>query len=382
MIVIKDQAKIDFAPTICVTHKCNLSCIYCYQQHDKSRMDRTTAKRVIDWIFENIPEGRKSVTISLIGGEPLLEFKLIQQIYEYTMMKKGNIPVRFFASTNGTIMTSKMKEWFNAHSKEFILGLSLDGNRETQNYNRSNSYDLIDYEFFIKNWPNQGVKMTLSEFSLDHLAENVKFVYSLGFKKIDGTNLAEGDFEWEQERFIKMLIPQLEKLVSFYLENPNLKLIQMFDRRLELCDVDNREIKKNCGIGSNIVFFDTDGKRFPCSFVTPMTFSVEELNQILETDFNESENFIDYDCYNNCYIYPICSTCAGGNYQANKSFSKRNRSKCKINKLIALFIADLHSKRIIKFPELYPNETILYHTIEAIKHIRELYLDEYIDYLI
>lgn len=381
MLIIDDQYEKDFSPTICVTHRCNLSCIYCYQNHDEKRMKSATARDAINWIFSHIPEGKEAVTINLIGGEPLIEFRLIQEIYEYTMIRKGNTPVRFFATTNGTVLTDEMKEWFSAHNRDFILGLSLDGNKETQDYNRSGSYDLIDYEFFRKNWPNQGIKMTLSEFSLGHLAENVEFVYGLGFKKIDGTNLAEGDFDWSQDKYIKILVPQLERLVLFYLNNPWLNMIQMFDRKLELCAVEKKEIKKNCGIGTNIVFFDTDGQRYPCSFVTPMTFSAQELYEICNTDFDNAENFIDYDCYSNCYIYPICATCAGGNYQTNKSFSKRNRSRCKINKLVALFIADLHSKRITKYPEFYPDETILYHLIESIKKIRELYLGEFKDYL-
>ena len=64
----------------------------------------------------------------------------------------------------------------------------------------------------------------------------------------------------------------------------------------------------------------------------------------------------------------------------NKSFDIRCRDRCKINKLVTLFVADLHAKRILLYPELYPNETILFYTIEAIKKIRELYLDEFKEY--
>jgi hypothetical protein len=54
----------------------------------------------------------------------------------------------------------------------------------------------------------------------------------------------------------------------------------------------------------------------------------------------------------------------------------RNKSKCRIQKLLALFVADMQAKRIQKNPKRY-DDTTLYHTIEAIQKIRALYLDEF-----
>ena len=65
------EKEIRFSPSLCVTHKCNLKCIYCYQNHDKdNRMSFDTACKSIDWIFSNIPENMKGVEVSFIGGEP------------------------------------------------------------------------------------------------------------------------------------------------------------------------------------------------------------------------------------------------------------------------------------------------------------------------
>jgi hypothetical protein len=63
----------------------------------------------------------------------------------------------------------------------------------------------------------------------------------------------------------------------------------------------------------------------------------------------------------------------------NKTFSKRNRSKCRINKLIALFVSDMEAKKIKKNPKRY-DDAMLFYTIEAIKNIRTLYLDEFRDF--
>jgi sulfatase maturation enzyme AslB (radical SAM superfamily) len=342
-------------------------------------MSLETAKKSIDWIFDSIPDGYDEVEIDFIGGEPLLEFQLIKEIWAYTHSQKRIKPYILFATTNGSILTDEMKEWFSARKSCFVLGLSLDGRKETHDHNRSNSFDKIDIEFFQKNWPEQGIKMTLSDYSLPRLVDDVEYLHSLGFSAVEGVNLAEGGSDWSKDEYIKTLIPQLSELVNFYVEHEELKPCQMFNKQLEGCEAKTKN-KKWCGIGTGTPFFDIDGKRYPCPFITPMTFSQAELDSIQKTDFANEDNFVDDECFNNCYIYPICPTCSGGNYQANKTFKERNKSTCRIQKLIALFIADMEAKRIAKNSKRY-NDTTLYHTIAAIKKIRETYLPEFKDFL-
>lgn len=370
------MAKNYFSPSICLTHNCNLNCVYCYQKHDiGSRMSFETAKKVIRYIFENVPDGKDGVEIDFIGGEPLLEFALIKKIFEYTKSLKPSIPYLFYATTNGTVLTEEMKRWFTENKESFWLGLSLDGDRKTHNYNRSNSFDKIDIDFFKRNWQSQTIKMTLSEYSLKHLAHDIKFLHTLGFP-ISGVNEAEGDFDFDKDEYIKTLSVQLKELSDFYTENDNLELNQMLNKRLSLCEAKNRERKKWCGIGDGTVFFDVDGKRYPCSFITPMSFSLEEIALIQNIDFKNTENFIDEACFCDCYIYPICPACVGACFLVNKSFKKRIKSRCRTQKLIALFTADIQAKRIVKNPSRYDEKT-LFHTINAIKKIKELYLKEF-----
>jgi len=338
-------------------------------------MSKATARDVIDWIFDNVPRDREGVKIEFIGGEPLLEFELIKDIFTYTNNKNIKYPFLFFATTNGTVLTDEMKAWFLEHKDSFWLGLSLDGTRVTHNYNRSNSFDNIDVDFFCTTWPEQSVKMTLSEYSLEHLSDDVKFTHSLGFNHIGGCNLFEGNFNWNNDVYIQKLIMQLKELSVFYINNETYTN-QLFDKTLDICESKQTQLHKRCGIGTE-PFFDFDGKMYPCAFVTPMTFQDKELELMSKFNFNNDENYIDEDCVQNCYIYPICSTCYGANYMINKSFNQRDKSRCRIYKLIILFIADMQSKKIINNPELFNDKNVLFYTIEAIKKIKNLYLGEY-----
>ena len=318
---------IRFSPSLCVTHDCNLACVYCYQTHDShNKMSFDTAKQVIDWIFANKPYDMDGIEVSFIGGEPLLEFDLVKNVYEYTHSKYKNEDYIFYATTNGTVLSESMKKWFYDHKDSFVLGLSLDGLPDTHNYNRSGSYNSIDIPFFVNTWPEQGIKMTLSEYSLENLADNVMYLHNLGFKEIDGVNLFEGNFDWSDEKYIKKLIPELRKLVDYYVENDGVAVDQMLGRQIDICEEVNRPKRKWCGIGTGALFFDTDGTIFPCPFVTPMTFDQAQLNEIKAVNFSDNDCFIDDNCFDNCYLYPICPMCPGANYLVKRSFKTRDKS--------------------------------------------------------
>lgn len=375
------------SPTVCLTHACQLNCIYCYekQKDNHSRMNYYKAIEVIDSIFENAPSNVDGVEICFIGGEPLLEYNLIKQIVEYYRIKEHqpNKDFIFSATTNGALLTKSMKEWLSENKDMLILCLSLDGTKETQDHNRDNSFDKIDLEFFLNTYPDQGVKMTLSDFSLPRLYENVVFIHSIGFKRIRGVNLFEGDFDFSNEKYIEVLIPQLKKLVDFYSLPENEQLYNaLFDKRLELTRSEFRRKKKNCGIGGyGVRFYDVDGESYPCVMCTPMTLTANQLKSISTVDFEDDSLFVDSFCNESCYIYPVCSNCAGSNYIRTGEFNKRDYSKCKIKKLEVLFCSELMARKIINNPKVCENDTVLFHTIEAIKEIKTLYYPMFQKYI-
>ena len=60
----------------------------------------------------------------------------------------------------------------------------------------------------------------------------------------------------------------------------------------------------------------------------------------------------------------------------HKRFDVYNKRNCGLKKIIVLAVAELQARRIAKNPQIY-EATKIYHTIEAIKKIKELYLSEY-----
>ena len=372
MLIMND--KLYYTVPLCLTHRCNLNCVYCFEKHDgEHEMTCETAMECVDQVCNQVKCGA-TIEFLFFGGEPLLRFDLIRQVVRYVIEKQPKQKCRFFASTNGVLLTDDMKEWFRGKKDIFVLGLSLDGERKSHNYNRSQSYDKIDIGFFKETWPKQNVKMTVSEHTLANYASDVIFLHSLGFG-INGGEICLGNSDWQKSGLLELYAKQLMQLIDYYSNCNESRYNAMFDIDIALCAAKN---KLQCGIGDKLFFFDTDGQRYPCTFITPMTFDECTIETIMTTDFKNSENFTDLNCLKNCYLYPICKRCPAENYLKNKSFKQWNRDKCGFTEILALAVSEIETRKIINNPKIY-DETKLFYTIEAIKKIRELYQQKYVD---
>ncbi len=361
-----------FILSFIVTHECNLRCSYCYESSRDSRcLEVDEIKGVISKYLND--ETLEEVEIQFFGGEPWIKFELIKEVCEWVWSNKWNNKYKFFTTTNGTLVHGSIQDWLRTNKHRFFCGLSLDGTRETHNKNRCNSFDKIDKEFFLECWPEQPVKMTLSRDCIHNLYNDITYIHSLGFK-LAGTNFAEG-IDWSDRKYISILCNELEKLVSFYLNNPEVPVAPILDLRLQNCETSPKTVKW-CGTGKNMAVFDTDGKQYPCTFFTPMTFSQSELAELKNLDFNNDELFIDNYCRDNCYLYNICSNCYGANYLANKKVSERDKSHCNLMKVRAYYASALLANKILKETSNTNKEATALQ-IRAIEKIKRMFEEEF-----
>jgi sulfatase maturation enzyme AslB (radical SAM superfamily) len=242
-----------------LTEKCNLDCIYCYE-HNK-----TTKEMQKDMVFhiieDAIQKSDTAVELTFHGGEPFLKFDLIRETAEY-FFKKYNPKDRyvFFATTNGTLFTDEVKRWLTKYKEHFWCGLSYDGTESMQNKNRSYSASQIDLDFFKNTWPEQGVKMTVSNLTLANLAEGTIFLHNKGYDV--NNNLAYG-VDWTDDSCLKIYSEQLEKLIDFYLENPNITPASILSMNVEWFTKEDRVTQQRyCGAGKQMRCFDTEGKEY------------------------------------------------------------------------------------------------------------------------
>ncbi len=129
-----------------VTEDCNLRCRYCvysgqyqgYRQYSHAKMSFETAKAAIDYYYQlsqriYLPD--KLVFVNFYGGEPLLRLNFIKRCIAYARsLEDENTPFSFGITTNGTLLTEELADYFIA--QEVNLVFSLDGPKEEHDRNR------------------------------------------------------------------------------------------------------------------------------------------------------------------------------------------------------------------------------------------------------
>ena len=317
--------------TLTLTQACNLACTYCYEHHKSNRkMNFAVAKEIIDKQFQD--SSVDEYEFDLFGGEPFLEFDLIRQITEYICKNKGKKKCIIFATTNGTLVHGIIQEWLKEHSNCFVCGLSLDGTRNMHNANRSNSYDDIDLDFFAAQYPEQDIKMTVSEATLPNIAEGIIDMHRHNF--LVSCNLAY-DINWSDIENENILERELKKLICYYIENPQIAPCSMLGDGIEGVMFEEVNAKRYCGVGKYMVSYDVDGKAYPCQFFMPLSLG-QKASDAAKICFPEDIfdiNLLDEKC-RKCVIRNICPNCYGANYAATGNIYRRDSNMCKLMKII------------------------------------------------
>lgn len=320
------------------------------------------ATDVIQSAFRENEASCEEIEIDFMGGEPLLEFDLIKKVSEWMWNKNWPKPYVIFATTNGTLLNEEMKEWFTINKHRIILGISFDGDTTTQNINRSNSASLIDIDYFVHTWPLQPVKMTLSRETLPYLLKGVQVLHNIGFKEIHA-NLAYG-INWKKSD-LKIYKSELADLVDFYYNNPNIHPCSLLN--IDITEILYRKSgAKYCGVGTGLNYFDTDGKKYPCHWFTPLVLDDEELNNALQIDFQKESYFLHEKC-KQCRLSNVCSTCYGMNFKVFGCVQERSSWYCAA--FIEQFLANcrLQAKLLKKIGEPFSlKEKMIIYTINKV----------------
>ena len=318
---------------ITVTESCNLSCTYCYENHKSQNiMTLETAKKIIDNELNHCEYD--NLEIDLFGGEPFLNFELIQQIDDYIKESafKCGANIIIFASTNGTLVHDKIKKWLEERKDYFICGLSFDGTNIMQNINRSNSADLIDLDFFKVTYPNQSVKMTVSVETLKDLSQGVIFLHEKGFSVL--CNLAY-NINWSDTKNRLILESELQKLIKYYLENHNIQPCSMLNTPISklASEYNSKRYTSYCGAGVSMVSYDVYGTSYPCQFFMPLSVGKRNISKLKFYSENIPEDLIEEKC-RKCSIQPLCPTCYGANFVATGNMYKHDDNYCELTKII------------------------------------------------
>lgn len=117
-----------------LTQRCNLNCRYCFETKQSRSKDKISFMLAKDKIrnYLEMNDEFDNIIIDFFGGEPFLEFPLIQKIVEWIKSKKWKKKFFFLIETNGTILSEDIKSWLKENKQFITVGVSFDGSKEAQ----------------------------------------------------------------------------------------------------------------------------------------------------------------------------------------------------------------------------------------------------------
>lgn len=182
------------------TEFCNMNCDYCFvykkqsSYKDKSYMTKETADIIIEKILSYINEVKyekdNDLMIQFYGGEPTLNWNIIEYIVNELDEKDLNNVIAWSIITNGTNLNDSMLEYIS--KKNISVGLSIDGPMYINNVNRKYKTKNDEYNKIIKNLyklVSHEIKVALSFTITDEVIKNknkiIDWIQSSGLNNVN-----------------------------------------------------------------------------------------------------------------------------------------------------------------------------------------------------
>lgn len=346
----------------------------CYQ-HAKNHnnvLDEETARQIVDLLFEEDASNNKyineyiaqALVLDFIGGEPLLNVKIISYFMRYFKWKALQLNHRWAIhymisiSSNGiAYMNPEVQKFLMIHKGRVSITLTLDGNKALHDACRvfpdgSPSYDIVakatrhaQSVFGL----GKGTKLTLAPANIIHLSDAVKNLYeSFDFDGVHANCVYE--IGWEIEH-AKIMYGEMKKLADWMLENEVQKhfYCSLFDPIIGKPQGIEDNQNYCGGLAGTMLAFTTQGNITPCLRYTQFNLNnaqPEIRMGDLETGIGNDPKYdamIDVvngitrrsqstdECFN-CPISTGCGWCSAYNYEIYGTPNKRCTSICPMHK--------------------------------------------------
>lgn len=123
------------AITLVVAGACNLRCRYCYtglqvEKHAYALMSGEVARQAVDLMVRHLSPQAPNLRATFFGGEPLLNFPVVQSTIEYIKGRARDLGrnYSFSLTTNGVLLTEPIVRYL--HQNHCAILVSIDGPAE------------------------------------------------------------------------------------------------------------------------------------------------------------------------------------------------------------------------------------------------------------
>ena len=319
-------ANLEFAD-ILLTNACNLSCSYCYEQHnrDYGRFTPASIRKIWDWLRDINDYFPKY--IQFFGGEPLIHAKLILDFMRENKdeLERMGDKMAVSITTNGLLLTKPfVDEFFSYPNVKMMISLdTIDAkvdHRGIPQLKIDHLLDMIEYVATkVKHPDNLAIRATITRAGSPFLKNLWEAVYSRGVKQLIFhpliLSLGEGYVEWPADEW-EQFCGDIREIVTTH---PDIEHFQVAEGV-------GAKTKTNCLVGSDEIAVDASGDFTGCYFFTNR--KGDAAGKMLLGNIHDDALYIDryngfkanyekmYDEHEECKtcnVKNLCYQCPAGN---------------------------------------------------------------------
>lgn len=362
------------------TRQCNLRCKYCYLtqcgdnpkgRYSNSHMSLETGRSVVNFLFHNSPD-EGNCSICFIGGEPLLNWRLIEDLVEYgkETFRNPRKKLGFSITTNGLALTEERIRYILKNRIGVTFG--FDGLKTVQDKLRplasqGGSYDQIVANFAMIRRLKESLSsqftaratVTRNELNLIKIADSIE---TLGFTRCALTPVTGSDETQDfaiKEEDVPLLLSYYTKLADRFYERMVLgkyEPVSWFHKFLERI-LYNQKFNVACGGGRGYIGVSVEGDCYICHrFFGSESGYMGNIHESLDrsfTDTVESSNIDDRSECGECWAKRYCGgPCYFEAYFHHQDFFKPTPIYCAIIRHSVQQSFKLYSKLLKNKPEI------------------------------
>ena len=286
---------------------CNLQCKYCfyYDVADNRKiknygiMNDITLENIVKKVFEEV---QYSVNFAFQGGEPTVAgieyFEKFHKIVEKYNTKK--ILVNFSLQTNGTLINEKWFELFKKYN--YLIGISLDGNKEIHDTFRVNSKKEGTFSKVLKT--TEMLKKENIDFNIlcvvnKLTAQNGKLIYKFfrnnNFKYYQFIPCLDKLKDFDEKDYTLTALDYgkfLDEIFNLWYEDIISRKeisIRHFDNYIKILLGVEQEACDMVGHCNMNAVLESDGSMYPCDFYVLDEYKIGNINESSFTELFKSE---------------------------------------------------------------------------------------------
>ncbi len=268
-----------------LTQSCNLNCTYCYGAGggygSGGSLDEKTAFQAVDWLIEQSGK-QKKIHLGFFGGEPFLNFPMMQSVAEYAVKKvrEVNKEINFHTTTNATLLDDEKIAFIDKYDMSVMV--SFDGPREIQDAQRpfvdgKGSYDVTvpKIKKLLEICPETPAHAVITGNTDPKLVK--KALQEIGFTKMSikpasASLFDEKSEETKPERDLESVLKVLEQESERWIEhtkNRDSQLLSKLKSKSQLFHglhslLNNTKKRFPCGAGMGMVAVSCSGDVYLC----------------------------------------------------------------------------------------------------------------------